>query len=132
MTGKRRPPGRQRTNGANVVDIQARSHGKMTRAQQVADEHAARLAQDAQEAAGQVPDIMQASIPARTEVVTWDATTKATLQVKPSQQPHLLVWVPEANAYQAIFLPVGTTWVLQTAEAATQQAPKLWIPGMPG
>jgi hypothetical protein len=51
------------------------------------------------------------------------------LKVRPSEHPHLLVWLPEAEAYQPVFLPLGSTWqIVEPAHAPTRA---LWRPGMP-
>lgn len=68
-------------------------------------------------------------IPVLSEMQSWPATTKGTLKIRASQNPHLLVWVAERNAYQAIFLEVGTTWSILVDDG--QPAQRLWLPGQP-
>lgn len=72
-------------------------------------------------------------VPILTQAINFEVRNNARLKPRPSERPHLLIWVPETNGYQALFLPPGTLWHLMSDEQVQAQLqpqrPRLYVPG---
>lgn len=74
------------------------------------------------------PGKAMVTLPIMVDVEQWPASIRGTLKAVPSQNPHLLVWVAERNAYQGVMLEIGQTWTI--AVDGDQPARRgLWLPG---
>ena len=118
MTAKKRPPGKRpppRAERKRPVPQQARS--------------AIDKAIDKAEAAEPAPDTIVVGLPLLKNALSAQLGNVMSIKPKPSEQPSLLVYIPEIGAYQPIFLPPGSSWVLR---AEQEGFPRIAVPGGPG